>query len=181
MGPHYQLFPRPVEVLKCRGVHAAVLWGTQIKQTDPSFKRQQQGKALCLPELLGLTLEWHLNTETHVALLGRGPCTVLFSTTSKGGGFSSIANSCLLSFAVLFSAQAESRAACFSRNCLSNCVLCLCLCWKKKDQSVLWVKNGSCVIRDFIVSQSHVCAHVCTWMNPMLPTTTGTWGGRMFP
>lgn len=90
----------------------------------PVSRGRQQCRVLCLLEQLGLALEGLLNTETRVTLFCRGPCTVLSATISKGCGFSSRANSCLVSFAALFSAQAGSRAACFSRDCLSKCVRC---------------------------------------------------------
>lgn len=96
----------------------------EFSRLIPVSRGRRQCRVLWLLEQLGLALEGFLNTETRVILFCKGPCTVLSAMTSKGCGFSSRANSCLVSFAVLFSAQAGSRAACFSRDCLSKCVLC---------------------------------------------------------
>lgn len=86
---------------------------------------QEVNRVLCLLELPGLALEWYLTQKpTLLLLFCTSPCIVIFAIVLEERGFSNSANSCLVSFAVLFSARAGSSAACFSRECLSKCVLC---------------------------------------------------------
>lgn len=145
----------------------------------PVSRHKQQFRVLCLAELPKLALEWHLNTETTLPVL-QGLCTVLFAIISKEHGFSSGANSCLVSFAVMLSAQAGSSAACFSRNVCLNVYSALCLCWTRRDQSMcLELRMEAVWLGTSSHSQSHVCTYTYTYI-PLPLICTGTWGRRKF-